>query len=59
MAQRDSPTSPDAVVLFEDGSGGRTEDKQQFHTREATALLESDLKGCLLGLTKHLFGEGN
>jgi phenylalanyl-tRNA synthetase alpha chain len=36
--------------------GERNEKKQKFHTQEAATLLEQDLKNCLLGLTKALFG---
>ena len=42
--------------LFEEGRRG--EEKQAFHTQEAVAGLEKDLKTCLSGLAAHLFGEG-
>ncbi|KAG7160113.1 Phenylalanine--tRNA ligase-like [Homarus americanus] len=38
-------------------SGERTTEKQGVHTAEALHLLESDLKGCLLGLATSLFGQ--
>ncbi|XP_013075159.2 phenylalanine--tRNA ligase, mitochondrial-like [Biomphalaria glabrata] len=43
-----------SVTLFENGS--RDEHKQEFHTLETSKLIELDLKNCLEGLMKHLFG---
>ena len=50
-------TAP-TVRLFEDQSAERTPQKQAVHAQEAVDLLEKDLKDCLLGLTRHLFGNG-
>ncbi|KAH9503491.1 Phenylalanyl-tRNA synthetase [Bulinus truncatus] len=44
----------ESVTLFENGS--RNEHKQEVHTLEAAKLIEHDLKACLEGLMKHLFG---
>ena len=41
--------------LFE--SGDREPVKQGVHTLDAARLVEADLKECLLGLAKHLFGD--
>ena len=43
------------VQLFE--SGDREPGKQGVHTLDAARLVEADLKECLLGLAKHLFGD--
>ena len=48
-----SPT--DDIKFFE--SGERNEQKQGVHTMDAAKMLELDLKSCLTGLAKHLFGE--
>ena len=42
------------VKGFEDGE--RTDKKQQYHTMDATEIIERDLKKCLIGLTQELFG---
>jgi len=44
------------VRLFENQWAERTPQKQAVHAQEAVDLLEKDLKDCLLGLTRHLFG---
>lgn len=44
----------DHLKVFEDGV--RTNDKQETHTLDTAKLLEIDLKDCLLGLAKDLFG---
>lgn len=44
------------IQLFE--SGSETRDKQAVHTVDATQLLEWELKDCLLGLVRDLFGPG-
>ena len=59
MAGLYSSSDRPPVPLFEANSVDRTPDKQAVHTREAVAVLEKDLKECLLGLTRHLFGSGN
>jgi len=41
-------------TLFE--MKGRSEDKQGIHTMDAAKMVEMDLKKCLMGLAKHLFG---
>ena len=46
----------DHLKVFEDGV--RTNDKQETHTLDTAKLLEIDLKDCLLGLAKDLFGSG-
>ena len=43
-------------LCFFISDGERNDKKQKFHTQEAAILLEHDLKSCLLGLTKELFG---
>merc|ERR1719376_992363 len=43
------------IQLFE--SGVREPSKQGVHTLDAARLVEADLKECLLGLAKHLFGD--
>ena len=43
------------VQLFENGD--REPGKQGVHTLDAARLVEADLKECLLGLAKHLFGD--
>ena len=43
------------IQLFE--SGDREPGKQGVHTLDAARLVEADLKECLLGLAKHLFGD--
>ena len=43
------------VTMFE--AGDRSDDKQGVHTHDAARLVEADLKECLLGLAKHLFGD--
>ena len=43
------------LQLFE--SGDRDASKQGVHTLDAARLVEADLKECLLGLAKHLFGD--
>ena len=43
------------MQLFE--SGDREASKQGVHTLDAARLVEADLKECLLGLAKHLFGD--
>ena len=58
MAGLYSSSDRPLVSLFEANSVDRTPDKQAVHTREAVAVLEKDLKECLLGLTRHLFGTG-
>lgn len=42
------------VNLFEDGI--RTQDKQEFHTRDTAKCVELHLKMCLTKLVHHLFG---
>ena len=44
------------LKVFEEGV--RTNDKQETHTLDTAKLLEIDLKDCLLGLAKDLFGTG-
>ncbi len=44
------------LQVFE--SGVRTDHKQETHTLDSAKLLEIDLKDCLLGLAKDLFGKG-
>lgn len=44
------------LKLFENSI--RRSDKQECHTLEATKLMEKDLKQCLTGLMKRLFGSG-
>ena len=44
------------ILLHPYKDGERNEMKQKFHTKEASQLIENDLKNCLLGLTKELFG---
>ena len=46
------------LQLFEK-DGVRTNGKQETHTIDSVIILEHDLKDCLLGLAKHLFGPGN
>ena len=46
------------LQLFEK-DGVRTDGKQETHTIDSVIVLEHDLKDCLLGLAKHLFGPGN
>ena len=46
----------DHLKVFEEGV--RTNDKQETHTLDTAKLLEIDLKDCLLGLAKDLFGTG-
>ena len=46
------------LQLFEK-DGVRTNGKQETHTIDSVVILEHDLKDCLLGLAKHLFGPGN
>jgi len=43
------------LQLFEK-DGVRTNGKQETHTIDSVIILEHDLKDCLLGLAKHLFG---
>ena len=43
------------LQVFEE-DGVRTNDKQETHTLDTAKLLEIDLKDCLLGLAKDLFG---
>ena len=45
------------LTVFENGV--RTNEKQELHTLDSSKIIELDLKGCLLGLTKELFGQGN
>ena len=45
------------LKLFEK-DGVRTNDKQETHTIDSAIILEHDLKDCLLGLAKDLFGPG-
>lgn len=45
----------DNFKLFENAE--RTKERQGVHCAEAVQLLESDLKGCLLGLAATLFGQ--
>ena len=49
-------SDPDSMSLFENGS--RSPVKQEYHTLEAAAILEKNLKSCLTGLVRHLFGDG-
>jgi len=49
-------SSPDLDIKFFE-SGERTELKQGVHTMDAAKMLELDLKNCLGGLARHLFGE--
>lgn len=44
------------LKVFEEGV--RTNAKQETHSLDSAMLLEIDLKDCLLGLTKELFGSG-
>lgn len=46
----------DAFQLFENGE--RTTSKQAFHKSDVAKLLEIELKDCLLGLARDLFGQG-
>ena len=46
------------LTLFEK-DGVRTDGKQETHTIDSVMILEHDLKDCLLGLAKHLFGPGD
>ena len=46
----------DSFGLFEDGARG--EAKQAFHTERVVALLEAEMKDCLVGLALYLFGKG-
>jgi len=48
-------SDPDSMSLFENGS--RSPVKQEYHTLEAAAILEKNLKSCLTGLVRHLFGD--
>jgi len=45
----------DSIKMFE--SGEKTAEKQGVHTRDITMLCEADLKNCLIGLAKALFGQ--
>ena len=45
------------LKLFEN-DGVRTNAKQETHTLDSALILEHDLKDCLLGLAKDLFGPG-
>ena len=49
-------TKENVIKAFENGE--KTPEKQSFHTMETSKILEHDLKECLLGLAKDLFGEG-
>ena len=49
------PLNDNDLRLFENGE--RTNVKQGVHTLDAARLVEADLKECLLGLAKYLFGE--
>ena len=49
-------TRENTIKAFEDGI--RTTEKQAFHSMDACKIIEQDLKGCLLGLAKELFGQG-
>ena len=44
------------LILPNVTDGKRNKIKQKFHTEEAAKIIEQDLKCCLLGLTKELFG---
>ena len=44
------------LKVFENGV--RTDGKQELHTIDSSIMVELDLKDCLLGLTKELFGQG-
>ncbi|XP_035232549.1 phenylalanine--tRNA ligase, mitochondrial-like [Stegodyphus dumicola] len=48
------PNGEDMKLFLDDV---RRAEKQGCHTMEATKLMEKDLKGCLVGLIKRLFGE--
>ena len=43
------------IQLFEPGE--RSAGRQGVHTRDAAQLVEADLKSCLAGLARHLFGD--
>ena len=43
------------IKMFE--AGERTETKQGVHTQDISNLCEADLKNCLVGLAKALFGQ--
>ena len=43
------------LSVFE--SGERDQSKQATHSLDAARMIEIDLKGCLLELTKELFGQ--
>jgi len=45
----------ESIKMFE--AGEKTAEKQGVHTRDISALLEAELKNCLLGLAKALFGQ--
>ncbi len=45
------------LKVFE--AGDRNSAKQATHSLDAARLIEIDLKGCLLALTKELFGQSN
>jgi len=53
--EMDKLTGRHEVALFENGP--RTTYKQGVHTLDAAKISEVDLKDCLTGLAKHLFGE--
>ena len=44
------------LEVFE--KGVRNDHKQETHTLDSCKIVELDLKDCLLGLTKELFGQG-
>jgi len=48
--------STTTIKMFEQGSL-KTEDKQAVHTTDIVQICEADLKNCLLGLAKCLFGQ--
>ena len=49
-------SSPDDDIRFFE-NGDRNDQKQGVHTLDAAKMLELDLKSCLSGLARHLFGE--
>jgi phenylalanyl-tRNA synthetase alpha chain len=50
------PAAPGEPALVE-AAGQRTAARQEGHSHEAACRLEADLKGCLGGLARHLFGQ--
>ena len=55
--KREDKSGIDKIVLFEE-AGEKSQYKQEVHSLDAAKLLEIDLKECLVGLAKELFGKG-